>query len=40
MSVAADAAKKAGSVDLKGDNLVTRMLGQPAGAEAGEQEAA
>jgi len=36
MATGADAAQKAGTVDMKGDNLVTRMLGQTAGAEAGE----
>jgi len=40
MLSAADAAKSLGGVDMQGDNLVTRMMGQPAGAQAGEQAAA
>jgi hypothetical protein len=37
MMSAADAAKNLSGVPMDGDNLVTRMLGQPAGVQAGEQ---
>lgn len=37
MLAAADAAKSLGQVPMDSDNLVTRMLGQPAGAMAGDQ---
>lgn len=37
MLAASDAAKNLGKVPMDEDNVVTRMLGQPAGTEAGEQ---